>query len=65
MKEGYTNVHALVGGLYAYKDAGGEVVQAPATPAPAATEAPVVKPVEAKAPEGKAGDAKPVVKGKH
>lgn len=34
MKEGYKNVHALVGGLYAYKDAGGEVVQA-ATPTPA------------------------------
>jgi hypothetical protein len=63
MKEGYTNVHALLGGLYGYKDGGGEVIQG--TPPPPA---PVPMP-EAKAPEAKSGAAagavKPVVKRKH
>ena len=65
MKEGYTNVHALLGGLYGYKDGGGEVVQGtPPAPAPEAA-----KPAEAKAPEAKAGAvagaAKPAAKRKH
>ena len=67
MKEGYTNVHALLGGLYGYKDAGGEVIQG--TPPPPVPEAAPSKPVEVKAPEVKAGAAagavKPAVKRKH
>ena len=56
MKDGYKNVHALLGGLYGYKDAGGEVTQAPATPAPAASPSAPAAP----APEAKTtGAAKP------
>jgi 3-mercaptopyruvate sulfurtransferase SseA len=54
MKDGYKNVHALLGGLYGYKDAGGEVTQAPAPP-PAQATSPSA--AAAPAPEAKATDA--------